>query len=688
MKEIFAEILKNSFYSVFLIIAVLLIREVISKKTPKWLICMLWALVGIRLLVPFSIESRYNFLPEFQVAEESSALEYESEDEIISEDTSDRWENQIESSDNSAYADISENISDYVSKDGSENGFVAGVDSTDDWNNSHYFESEKTDSLDKPSDEENKESFFEKVGFSGLWLLGVVSMLSYGIISYARLKKRVSVFSLCENGVRKCEYISSPFVLGVFSPEIYIPFGFSKATEKYIIKHEKAHVERKDYLSKIIGFIALSVHWFNPFVWISFVLFCKDIEYACDEKVIREFDVSEKQKYSKALLECSVKGNVISASPVAFGEIGVKDRVTYIMSYKKAVSGIIAVFVLIYVFTAAAFLTVPAKDEASGEMSEESFDILESSESSIDNSEIIENSSKENSEFIESSIESEVSEPFSEDVSEFVESSIESEVSEPFSEDVSEFVESSIESETSEYFSEEISEIVESSEEASSDIRDVILRDGSGVYFNGFGYEEHTEEISVGSELKYKNYALYAECEINELYAYPLGGDDISDKLKLFSEKLTNGVIANSIDNKEENITMCGTERITVVTIDLGENAKDLEYVKICGVWDNFNRGFNSQKIFASVSDDNVNFEYADFSDYYIQEIDYEQTSEFSSGHFNFTYKFETLQNCRYVRIVMSSPQYVLSIGEIQIFGRTREGNDSLLEIKNLSKTR
>jgi len=320
MKEIFVEILKNSFYSVFLITAVLLIRAVISKKAPRWTVCMLWTLVGIRLLVPFSIESNFSLVPNLSV-------EYKS---INTEDKTDIDINQL-SKDDSENSSIVEGINDSVS----------------------YIENESEKTFEYNSGKTNVFNIVQNVWFSGFCL-----MIIYGAFVYIRLKKRVSIFSLCENGVRKSENISSPFVVGVFNPKIYIPYGISSEAQSQIIAHEKAHIKRGDHITKLFSFVVLAVHWFNPFVWIYFMTLNKDIEYACDEKVLSGLSIEEKKQYALALLEYSVKKYVaVSPSPVSFGEIGVKKRIKNVF-VNKITSKIVYVFAfLLFVSISVLFMT-------------------------------------------------------------------------------------------------------------------------------------------------------------------------------------------------------------------------------------------------------------------------------------------------------------------------------------------
>ncbi|MBO7253666.1 MAG: hypothetical protein J6V36_00005, partial [Clostridia bacterium] len=371
--------------------------------------------VGIRLLVPFSIESEFSLIPEFSVkySDDFSDIENNSmtdniskeilEDklkenfEFISEENGSQsdfdyinskyieevsyndFENLLDISKES-YKENSENYlednSEYVTEEYSE----TKPESTDDYSENELGSEEKNSELIPESNEEYSETKTESKEISGsiilrpddmstdgadverpsvsfentnkneeqsnkserkniefseksirifsvIWFVGMALLALYGVVQYIKLKNRVSVFSLDDEGIRKCENIDSPFVLGIIKPKIYMPYGLSEKTERYIISHEKAHIKRLDYISKIFGFIALCVYWFNPLVWVGFVLLCRDIEYACDEKVVSDLDSEGKKEYALALLECSTKGSFISACPVSFGEIGVKASV-------------------------------------------------------------------------------------------------------------------------------------------------------------------------------------------------------------------------------------------------------------------------------------------------------------------------------------------------------------------------
>jgi len=429
-----------SIAAVLLIAVVLILRTIFLKRVPKWTICILWMLVGARLLIPFSLESDFSLIPSVSIEytgehnEEKGSVggfddlitENSDVNEEISLDTAVSFGEVFESSDETE----SDMDSEELSTDTSQNIILRPDESLDNSGAGGYISdepvvsetfgntdiTEKNEITNSPEKEKNGIAVPKKITdiLGILWLSGMAFMLLFGIINYVRLRHRVCVYTLYKDDIRKCEFVDSPFVLGVLRPVVYLPFGLSEKTEEYIIRHEKAHIKRFDHISKIIAFVALSIHWFNPLVWVSFVLFCKDIEYACDEKVVRALDKKEKKEYASALLECSINRKSITSFSVAFGEIGVRDRVKNTMSYKKPLFWIIVVFVVLCVVLSLLFLTDP-KDESSGEISETSLEssvYVESGEGSDLEEQLSEDETSEaseNSEFsaeFESSVES------------------------------------------------------------------------------------------------------------------------------------------------------------------------------------------------------------------------------------------------------------------------------------------
>jgi hypothetical protein len=200
-----------------------------------------------------------------------------------------------------------------------------------------------------------------------VWLAGVCGMLLYALISFLRLRHRVRASVLLEKGVYVCDEISDPFILGLIVPKIYLPSGMDEQTRAYVLAHERAHLKRFDYIWKPLGFLLLSIYWFNPLLWLAYLLLCRDIELACDEKVVKELDDAGKAAYSEALVHASVTRRMVSACPLAFGETGVKGRVKSVLNYKKPAFWIILVAILACVAVAVCFLTMPKKKDKPNE---------------------------------------------------------------------------------------------------------------------------------------------------------------------------------------------------------------------------------------------------------------------------------------------------------------------------------
>ena len=321
MTSVFLRIVNISFTAGWLILAVIALR-LLLRKAPKWLICLLWALVALRLLIPFSIESALSLIPSNEVVSES----------IVS--------NQTPSIDT---------------------GFVV-VNNTVNPIISNTFSSETQVS-------HNPIRIFVSIA-SIVWIIGIAMMLIYAIISFDKLKRQVSTaipFEKESYSYRTfvCDDIQSPFILGIIKPLIFIPSSLDEETIEYVYAHENAHIKRHDHWWKPLGFLLLSVYWFNPLCWVAYILLCKDIEAACDEKVIKDKDKNYLALYSQALLECAVQRKRISACPLAFGETGVKSRVKGILSYKKPAFWIIVIAVVAIIVAAVCFLTNPKRIDPS-----------------------------------------------------------------------------------------------------------------------------------------------------------------------------------------------------------------------------------------------------------------------------------------------------------------------------------
>lgn len=427
MTRVFLHIFNLSITASWLIAAVLLVRWIIKGKTPRWVSCLLWAFVGLRLVIPFYFESEFSIIPsketvipEAVYGEASTAID-EPEEEIGQQNGEQNGQQNGEQlgtekpdfgGEVSASPLPEVSVGENITADGNQPEKIEVAPSKKEPTEYIHSGFQALDErVNEAINDAESEETAEEVGVvrrvtevaSVVWLCGVVLMLVYAVVNYLLLKNRVSVFVPEKGNVRRSENVGSPFILGFVRPKIYLPFGLSKETEEHIIAHEIAHLNRRDHWIKPLGFALLSVYWFNPLVWVAYILLCRDIEYACDEKVVKEMGEDARKAYATALLECGVKRNIIAACPVAFGEIGVKDRVKSALSYKKPMLWIIIAAVVISAVTAGVFLLAP-KDEEDASSAEESSETVseevseESEEESVDESSAaIDNSEDETS---------------------------------------------------------------------------------------------------------------------------------------------------------------------------------------------------------------------------------------------------------------------------------------------------
>ncbi len=434
MTRIFLEILNMSISACWIIAAVLVLRAVFAKRMPKWISCCLWGLVALRLLVPFTFESSISLVPNERIVisdikqgQGSASTDAEvsvssgKEDEGgISPEGSDIYFGQEESgivTDNSPQQPESDNSVQM-------NGYAPIINADDfsapEPSGSIALNTDNGADLGGNAGIDDKESGISaktaKI-LSSVWLCGVAAMLLYSLISFVALKRRVMLSIPCGDMVRKGECVESPFVFGLLKPRIYLPFGLSAQTEQCVIAHERAHLKRRDHLIKPLGFLLLSVYWFNPLVWVAYILLCRDIEFACDEKVISTLAPEERKTYAYALLECAVAHRRISACPVAFGETGVKERVKNTMKYRRPALWIIIASILVCALVTAPFITTSATEIDEDSKASEGFEVSQDSvEESIEESfeESLEASTEES---FEESLEASTEESFEESIS-------------------------------------------------------------------------------------------------------------------------------------------------------------------------------------------------------------------------------------------------------------------------------
>ena len=326
MKDLFTGILNISISAGILIIVCTLVR-LIFRRMPKFVRCLMWLLVAIRLAVPFAIESPFSLLP---------AREYVT----------------VSSNDNVSTDEAGNAYSNNELTDKAKVGIINKVETVDTAEKNNGVATEHT------AHTNNIDVMYV---LSIIWLVGVIALLIYALVSYIRLRRLVDDAVLLKENIYQSERAGTAFILGVIRPRIYVPYGLS-LNERYMsISHEKAHISRRDHLVKPLGFIIAAVYWFNPLVWLAYILLCRDIELACDEKVIKKIGYDKKKDYSQALLNLSIPKKIISACPVAFGEVGINERIKNVLTMKKGKKIIIAVAVAICAVLAICFLTYPKK---------------------------------------------------------------------------------------------------------------------------------------------------------------------------------------------------------------------------------------------------------------------------------------------------------------------------------------
>ena len=338
MEAFFLKLVNMSITASWLVLAILAVR-LIFKKAPKWILCLLWGLVAFRLICPFSIESSLSLIPNPEPLSQETAYTSETVKQ--------------------AYGDVLDSEGNViVERHPAANGDIL------DSNGNVIVEVE--DGHRTYSEEKQVRGWMYFL--SRIWLVGFAVMLAYTAVSYYLLRQKVATAIPLAKGIKQSEYVDSPFVLGIIRPVIYLPFGMDEADCAYVIAHEKAHIRRRDHWWKPLGFLLLSVYWFNPVLWVAYILLCRDIEAACDEKVIQDMEKEERRAYSTALLNCSVHRRRIAACPLAFGETGVKVRVKSVMNYKKPAFWVILTALIISIIVAVCFLTNPksAEEDTSG----------------------------------------------------------------------------------------------------------------------------------------------------------------------------------------------------------------------------------------------------------------------------------------------------------------------------------
>lgn len=310
MASVFLTLFNMSLTASWLVLAVILFK-LIFRKAPKFIHCALWALVALRLLIPISLESVFSLVPSSEVIPQ---------DFIVSD-----------------HFDV-------------HTGFAATNAVINDYLDDRYYEGVTVSNG-------FGRSLTEIV--AAVWLAGLAALLIYAAVSYIRLRLKTREAVKLETGIYMCDGIPTPFILGLIRPKIFVPSSVDEADIGYVLAHEKAHLKRLDYLWKPLGYLILCVYWFNPVMWLAYILLCRDIEFACDEKVISTEGEEIKKAYSTALLNCSMPGRFISACPIAFGETGVRQRISAVLNYRKPAFWIVLAAVAVSMVIAVCFLTNP-----------------------------------------------------------------------------------------------------------------------------------------------------------------------------------------------------------------------------------------------------------------------------------------------------------------------------------------
>lgn len=318
MGDIFLKLLNMSITAGWLILAVLCIR-LLFRKIPKWVNCLLWGVVAIRLICPFSIESQFSILPSTEPIKSNAVVEGEVQNYIPSIDS------RLTIVENMLNPMLTETFA--------------------------YDESDSAAPL-------------QIVTYAAglVWCFGMVLLIICAMGSTVKLHKLVKEAVCVRDNIYICDAVKSPFILGIFRPGVYLSSALRDREMEYILAHESAHLKRKDHWWKALGYLLLCIHWFNPLCWMAYSLLCKDIELACDEKAAKDMTFDEKKEYSKVLLSCAGQRSLIMVCPLAFGEVGVKERVKSVLNYKKPTLWIMIATTAVLVILAVCFLTNPTRE--------------------------------------------------------------------------------------------------------------------------------------------------------------------------------------------------------------------------------------------------------------------------------------------------------------------------------------
>jgi beta-lactamase regulating signal transducer with metallopeptidase domain len=316
MGAIFLKLLNINIATSWLILAVMALR-LFMKRAPKWVTCILWAMVAVRLVLPFSFDSIYSLIPSAETIPVQGI--YSSNSLAGNEPYHFQLQSGIQTIDRAVNP---------IALETSGSAMRSNIEV-----------------------------------FAWIWLVGAVLLLLYAVISYLRMRRKVREAVPLRDNIWLCDAVKSPFILGIIRPRIYLPSDITEEHIHYVIAHEQAHLKHKDHWWKPLGFLLLAVYWFNPLVVAAYILFCRDIELACDETAIKNMKMDEKKAYSYSLVSCSMQRKMVMVCPLAFGEVGVKERIKTVLNYKKPGFWTVVVAVITCVIVAICFLTNP-KEQA------------------------------------------------------------------------------------------------------------------------------------------------------------------------------------------------------------------------------------------------------------------------------------------------------------------------------------
>lgn len=314
MASLFLKIFNMSMVASWVILAVILLC-LLLRRAPKWLTCALWAIVALRLICPFPIESIFSLIPSAEIISPTE-IQFSASPTI-----------------NTGIPVINNTLNPVI-----QDSLAAA-----------------------PEASVNPVQLWILAG-RVIWAIGLIVMLGYAAVSFLRIRQMLAEAVAFQDNVYLCDAVNSPFIFGLLHPGIYLPSDIDEGQLDYILAHERVHLKRWDHVWKTLGYFLLAVYWFNPLVWVAYILLCRDIELACDEQVVHDLDLNGRKAYSEALVACSMKRRIITFCPLAFGEVGVKERVKTVLDYKKPKFWLVATAVVACMIAAVCFLTNPQKD--------------------------------------------------------------------------------------------------------------------------------------------------------------------------------------------------------------------------------------------------------------------------------------------------------------------------------------